>query len=250
MTQAGVYAIRIEEKENARPRRNLLLRTYDACLHNAEVCHALGEYEKKEVWELLAHAVQGQSEPTNAHVYDGWGGALGGGALGFGLVDSLLRFYESLGDVQMLSTIVCVLRVGPSPRRQNSSYTDTRGNDHTIESLLLSDDDERYDMYIRRYADLLYAWDLLTIRAELCKHLVRIVVPSDEIRMLGHVSASGDGAVAENTNPPGIALVFRCPRCGGDTNFGTNFCRSCQDYAFRCSICDDSVRGLFTVCGL
>jgi hypothetical protein len=32
------------------------------------------------------------------------------------------------------------------------------------------------------------------------------------------------------------------------TEAGTNVCRSCQDYAFRCGLCDQAVRGLFTVC--
>jgi hypothetical protein len=130
----------------------------------------------------------------------------------------------------MLSTIVCVLR---DSRRQS---------DKPGLKLIPSGQDEKYDMYIHRYSDLLYGWGLLTIRAELLKNLVR-PFPSTELTQ--RIPGAQEG---EHFEVSGIGLLFSCPRCGGNTEPGTNCCRSCQDYAFRCALCDNAVRGLFTVC--
>lgn len=184
-----------------------------------------------ETWKLVAKVIRNRIE-NSGHGFDGWGGA-GGGALGVSLVGNLLRFYESLGDVQMLSTLVCVLRI----KRQERKI----GKGHGW-YLLPPDTDARYDLYIRRYADLLYGWGLLTIRAELNKHLVRTMSPVDS----GLVEVTD--RIDESVSSAGIALVFKCPRCAEISEFD-NRCRSCNDYAFRCAICDNAVRGLFTVCG-
>jgi hypothetical protein len=183
-----------------------------------------------ETWQLVSKVVRNRMKYAGQG-FDGWGGG-GGGALGVGLVGSLLRFYESLGDVQMLSTLVCVLR--------SKQQTSTNGKGRVC-FLLPPDQDARYDLYIRRYADLLYGWGLLTIRAELNKHLVRTVAPSE----IGGTEVI-DG-VDESQSSAGIALEFKCPRCAGSSEFGY-YCFTCKDYAFRCVICDNAVRGLFTVC--
>jgi len=200
------------------------------CLHNANVCHELGEHQKKETWNVIAKIVRSKIQRLGQG-FDGWGG-LGGGALGVGLVSHILHYYEALGDVQMLSTLVCVLR----DRRQTLQYGRRRGW-----FLLPPDQDTRYDGYIRRYADILYGWGLLTIRAELNKHLVR---PVPQIESCGAEAVDGP----DEKQSSAIAFVIECPRCANDTEFGTNYCRSCQDYAFRCALCDQAVRGLFTVC--
>lgn len=242
----GVYALRNDEKENSTRQYNTNLgsKLKKICLHNAEVCYSLGEYQKQEVWEFVAQTIENQVEQSNSVQYDGWRGALG-----TGVIDSFLHYYERLGDVQMLATLVCVLRT----RRQNEFEQDHEKYSRLpVASLLPHHQDERYDTYIRRYADLLYGWNLFTLRAEFNKHLVRVNVVSDE-----HVSRYPqiDNVTAESVSfdeakPTSIAVVFRCLRCGGNTDFGTNVCRTCQDYAFRCSICDNSVRGLFTICYL
>jgi hypothetical protein len=188
------------------------------CLHNANVCKSLDEQEKYEVWNLLAQVVDMRLTKNNAS-FDGWG-KFGGSAFSQPLVENLLRYYKSLGDVQMLSTIVCVFRKNHK-----------RMLDEPRLKFLPVTQDEQYDSFIRKYSDLLYGWDLLNTRAEVSKHLLRSS-PSDV----------SEGRATE------IGLVFSCPRCNGETEPGTNTCRSCQDYAFRCVICSNSVRGHFTVC--
>ena len=207
--------------------RRELQKTKVLCLHNAEVCKSLGEQEKFEVWSLLAQMVD-MRLGCNITTFDGWGGFLGS-AFSQPLVENLLRYYISLGDVQMLSTIVCVFR----KNRQLRDQPQLR--------LLPNDQHGQYDIFIRRYADLLYGWGLLTIRAEVNKHLHRAIPRSESTQCVLSQET-------EERPVPGIRLVFSCPRCGGETERGTNCCHSCQDYAFRCVICDNAVRGLFTVC--
>ena len=190
------------------------------CLRNAEVCKSLGENEKSRVWSLLSQLVDMRLN-ENRSSFDGWGG-FGGAAFGMSMVKNLLRYYESLGDVQMLSTIVCVLR---DSRRQS---------DKPGLKLIPSGQDEKYDMYMHRYSDLLYGWGLLTIRAELLKNLVR---PYLSTELTQRIPGAPEG---EHFDVSGIGLLFSCPRCGGDTEPGTNCCRSCQDYAFRCALCDNA----------
>jgi hypothetical protein len=164
--------------------------------------------------------------------FNGWGGN-GGGALGVDLVSNLLGYYEALGDVQMLATIFCVLSGGHrGTRSKTQPYLLPQGLEESA----------KYDAYIKKYAELLYSWGLLSIRAELNKHLLRIPTRRE-----------GEQSMEEKTETgriPGIAVVFKCPQCGRDADFNTNMCRTCQDFAFRCSICDNAVRGLFTVCDI
>lgn len=200
----------------------------DICLHNAEVCKSVDETEKHEVWCLIAQLVDMRLNENSPTRFDGWG-RFGGMSFSVSLIENLLRYYESLGDVQMLAAIVCVLR------SKHDSGLDAC-------KLIPSSRNEKYDIYIRRYADLLYGWGLLTIRAEVLKHLSHASIDFKRNRRQS-------GALDEDvTMEPTIGLVFSCPRCEGETDLGTNYCRSCRDYAFRCSICDNAVRGLFTVC--
>jgi predicted RNA-binding Zn-ribbon protein involved in translation (DUF1610 family) len=228
--QIGVYILRTDESSGKSNAEQELGMIKQACLHNSNACRILGESEKGEVWEILSHIVDTRlSELGDA--FDGWGGG-GRDALGAGLVDTFLRYFESLGDVQMLSTMICVLR---------GSRGKTRLKGHPRWSLLSKGHDEKYDRYIRLYADLLYGWGALSSRAELNKHLVRVLPQSE-------AGQAAPGDVSVEGRSPGIALVFTCPQCGNETEFGTNVCRSCQVFAFRCGLCDQGVRGLFTVC--
>jgi RNA polymerase subunit RPABC4/transcription elongation factor Spt4 len=232
------------------------------CRHNAEVCRRMGQQEKTEVWETLALILQNQKQyvTTTGSRYDGW--KAGRGALGMDLLNSIMRYYEVQGDVQMLATIVCIFRSmrlnGATSRNNTTSFI---GEEI---SLLRPQDDEKYDTFIRRYADQLYAWGLLMIRSEICKHLVRNIPESYDAvasrsKTTGavfqrdhhpHGSAHRQNYNGSSCGQPDLRLsiVFKCPRCRNTTDVGTNYCRSCQDYAFRCALCESSVRGLFSVC--
>eukprot|EP00980_Cylindrotheca_fusiformis_P009435 scaffold2065_cov107-Cylindrotheca_fusiformis.AAC.5 len=265
----GVYTLRKESMKGEVGREVEVLRSIkDICLHNAEVCTSVGETNKEGVWNLLAQTVDGQIGNKES----GWGGA-GGGALGMDLVSGLLEYYERLGDAQMLATMFCVLSGGFRSPLQSGSP-----------KLLPQGQDEKYDAYIRKYAELLYAWGLLSVRAELNKHLLRVPSSCQQESKLednkphkqmlssrgghggnkdDHLSLVGiavddktdggggsSGGGPRNAGAPGVAVIFHCPRCGQDTDKNTNMCRYCQDFAFRCSICDNAVRGLFTVCSI
>ena len=239
----GVYAIvepKLSKDDEVVKRLENIQRI---CLHNANVCEGLGATDKEGVWNLLAQTVENQID-TEGKLFNGWGGN-GGGALGVDLVSNLLDFYEKTRDVQMLATICCVLSGGQRYDEipPNQPYLLPQGNGACI----------KYDAYIKKYSELLYSWGLLNVRAELNKHLNR--VPSQD-REVGDVVVSAMVVEGSQKNTdletagrsPGIAVVFRCPTCGRDADFNTNYCRNCRDFAFRCAICCNSVRGLFTVC--
>jgi hypothetical protein len=194
------------------------------CIHNSGVCRDLGQEDKANVWSLLAETV-GNQVKNESDSFSGWGGS-SGGALGRELVLNLLNFYEAEGDVQMLSTMICVLSGGQ--RKAGIGERDPA-------YLLPLDQDTKYDLVMRRYSDILYGWGLLTVRAELIKHIVHQMPTTDFVDEEGH-------------RAPGIGLAIRCSKCGGQAKSGTNVCSICRDFAFRCSICDNAVRGLFTVC--
>ncbi|GAX11681.1 hypothetical protein FisN_7Lh049 [Fistulifera solaris] len=199
----------------------------EICLHNAQICKSVDEIEKHEVWCLIAQLVDMRLNETSRTRFDGWGQS-GGMSFSVSLIDNLLKYYESLGDIQMLASIVCVLR---------SKNDSSRGAGKLIPNIR----EEKYDIYIRRYADLLYGWSLLIVRAEVLKHLS----PLPEFHRTRRLPEAFDEDV---TFEPTIGLVFLCTRCHRETNLGTNYCHACRDYAFRCSICENAVRGLFSVC--
>jgi hypothetical protein len=226
--QIGVYVLRAAHLDHHSRRNNDISEVAKVCMHNAAVCESVGETGKMETWKLLAKAVKSRRY-TSDTVFASWGGPTGG-ALGQSLVDNLLRYYESLGDVQMLSTIVCALRLP------------MQGSEHVW--CLLGKESAKFDMYIRKYADLLYGWGLLTTRAEVNKHLVRV---PKERKVEGDTACE---ALTRNENrAPGISLSYTCSRCSSKESLqGGNYCQSCRDYVFRCVICDNAVRGLFTLC--
>ena len=212
----GVYTLAEEYRPPLRARlREEKLR--DTCLHNAEVCINLGQTEKANVWKLLSQMAENVLEDEHDN-FNGWGGAYGG-SLGHDLVSSLVHFYEAQGDVQMLATVVCVLGGGHRKKVADGF------------SLLPVSHLERYDSYIRRYADVLYGWKLMSIRAELNKHLVqRLPDPGGDDQYIA------------------VGIAVWCSRCHQEATTDDGICRQCRNYAFRCSICDIAVRGLFTVC--
>jgi hypothetical protein len=224
---SGVSVIRAANPDPRGLLSNVLVEIYTACLHNASVADLLNETGRRDAWTLLAKAVESRLKNHQTSSGD-WGRA--GDALGTNLVANILRYYESFGDFQMLATMVCVLR---HPGLESFP---------TFKVVPTGKDEAKYDVYIHRYADLLYVWGLLTVRAEVNKHLVRL--PS----VARPTESSYAGGNDENLHP-GIALSLQCPRCRKEC-IGRNFCDTCKVCAFRCIICDTAVRGLFTVCDM
>jgi len=219
-----------ETKERQEYLEQLLGKMKGTCVHNSNVCRDLGQEDKANVWSLLAETIENQAT-DEVGSFSGWGGS-SGGSLGQDLVVNLLNYYESEGDVQMLSTMVCVLSGGQ--RKVVDSKRDA--------SLLLPTSfNSKFDIAMRRYSEILYSWDLLTVRAEVMKHIVH------QMPFCSFFEGSPN-LVDEGADTPGIGTAIRCSKCDGSATPGTNVCSSCHDFAFRCSICDCAVRGLFTFC--
>ena len=222
----GVHTLRIPRHDQKSMYLDELEEIHQLCLHNAEVSEKCNETEKESVWNLLAETAINQMN-EDGKTFNGWGGK-GGGALGIDMVKNFFSYYESLGDVQMLATMFCVL---------NGRYR--QGQNANRPTLLPNGRKEVHDTYIIRYAELLYSWDLLNTRAELNKHLQRKYEQSDF-----RLQSAQEGKV----EPFDLGVTVSCPKCEKDVDSRTNYCRSCRDFAFRCSICDTAVRGLFTFC--
>lgn len=223
----GVYTMAAHEEEVVQSTRNEVLKLI--CHHNSNVCRDNGQDEKANTWSMLAQAVDNNSLDDEASdSCDGWGGP----ALGRELVKNMLAYYEAQGDVQMVASMVCVLSAG-----QRDSC-----------SLLSTENNAKHDLYIQRYAELVYRWGLLTKRVELHKHLSRHLPLPEGAQILARRSSSN--LDEEGDKRFGISIAVSCPRCSSSGTVTNNICSKCHDYAFRCSICDNAVRGMFTVCAL
>jgi hypothetical protein len=202
---------------------------HQKCLTNAAVADSVMQIDKGDSWRWIAAVVnevfQQSSRLDNINAWDG----LSAGKLGNGVIDNILRYYEAKGDVQMLASIVCVLK--------SSCISDGKTTRWTF---LQNDDWNRYNAYIKRYSELLYSWRQLTKCAEIKKFLFAESAKSD--------NATTAWQSATKATNDSIEISFKCPRCLLPTESGTNHCNTCQDFALRCSICDLAVRGLFTVC--
>ena len=137
-------------------------------------------------------------------------------------MDRILAHYEKLGDLQMLATMVCVLG-----KLLNPSYV------------------AKYDRYIRCYAELLHRWGALEKRAEVLKCLGLCAGANDK----------KDNYRKEENSELEIKFSTSCRRCGkpNDPAYTSNnskhlYCPRCNDYIFKCSICQMAVRGSFLVC--
>jgi hypothetical protein len=208
------------------------------CEYNAQVCEELGDEEKKNVWKLFADTVHGQINDDDK-TYNGWGGK-GGGALGVDMISYFFDYYEKLGDVQMLATMFCVLSGG---------FRDNKSKDHA--HFLPKGRHAVFDTYIIRYAELLYCWGLLHTRAELNKHLKYQPANEHEFRFLCGERNESPSIGSNNVGRAdgGLAITVLCATCGSETQpNNSGFCPHCQNFAFRCSICDMAVRGLCTFC--
>lgn len=209
----GVYVLENPQTPQATIQRLDIARR--TCLHNAQVLKDFGQPSKADTWTLLAQTVD--SIAAGADV-----------AITSGLVKEILRYYESCRDVQMLATITCVLTFGRDRRRGKGSNSDNL-------QLLPDLGDGRYDNYLLLYSNLLYRWGHLVVRAEVLKRLAHpqtLKLPD-----------------TPRVTPSGVSFLPVCARCTAPiTNEGGNICSNCNDFAFRCSISGDPIRGRFAWC--
>jgi hypothetical protein len=224
----GVHNLRIQKQDRNTTHVDELEEIRQLCLHNARVSKDCGEVEKESVWNILAETVLSQMDEDDK-TFNGWGGK-GGGALGVDMINNFFLYYEALQDVQMLATMFCVL--------SDRHHQDQRTN----RSCLLPESREKVcDTYIIRYAEVLYSWGLLNTRAELNKHFQR-KYEQNELKFMPINDVKEEGY--------DLGVALSCPTCHNDVDSRTNYCQSCRDFAFRCSICDIAVRGIFTFCDI
>ncbi|KYQ94108.1 hypothetical protein DLAC_04388 [Tieghemostelium lacteum] len=86
-----------------------------------------------------------------------------------------------------------------------------------------------YDQYRHLYAEYLYRYGLLEKRAELLKFTQNVSKQPDS-----------------EDRPGIIGFGIDCPKCQRKLN--SYYCNHCKFYAFKCSICNNSVRGLSSFC--
>lgn len=205
----------------------MLRQKFDICLHNAECATSLGQTGKADVWNMLAEIILSVSGSFYDD-FDGWHN-INGSALGRELIGNILRYYEMNGDVQMLATIITVFDV----HKYNRNPEQAELYPLNLFDLLLPYN-ICHDLYIHFYSQLLYSWGKLITRAELNKHLSQRAMYWDSYGL--------------STSLQKNIFVPCCQKCNRLANPETNICQYCKEYAFRCSICTNAIRGLFTVC--
>jgi len=237
----GVFVLENPQTPDAAVDRLSLTR--NLCIQNAEICMDCGQQSKADTWTLLAQTIESM-EIFEADAYDGWGGA--DDALTTGVVEQILRYYESQSDYQMLATIVCVLTFGKDRRKSSKSFGLLK-DDYR---LLPKFDDRRYDNYLYQYASLLYGWGILTVRSEVSKRLA-YGIPGGGAEIMTESQANQEKStnivVNMGVTVTGITFTPMCQKCMTPVD-DTNFCRKCKEYAFQCSICCHAVRGACLWC--
>lgn len=230
----GVYMLENPQTPDAAADR--LAITRNLCIQNAEVCMDCGQQTKADTWTLLAQTIESM-EIFEADAFDGWGGP--NEALTTGLVEQIIRYYESEADYQMLATIVCVLTFGRD-RRKSSSNSLGKQNDY---QLLPKLDERRYDNYLYQYASLLYGWGILTVRSEISKRLA-YGIPGEGAEIVSETQTKKEKSASAGPSSGGSGITFTpiCQTCLAPVD-ETNVCQKCKEYAFQCSICCHVVRG-------
>lgn len=236
----GVYMLANPQTPDAAADR--LSITRNLCIQNAEICLDCGQPSKADTWTLIAQTIESM-EIFEADAFDGWGGA--NDALTTGILETILQYYESQADYQMLATIVCVLTFGRD--RRKSLQTKSLGQREDYQ-LLPKFDERRYDNYLYQYASLLYVWGILTVRSEVSKRLA-FGIPGGgaEILTMSQENEEKSASIVSNSGVTGITFTPICQTCLTPVD-ETNVCRKCKDYAFQCSICCHAVRGACLWC--
>jgi hypothetical protein len=227
MDTTAPFFVQIKPRGNA---HRHLIKVRDICTHNSEISRLLGFSQKADIWQLLSLIVDNVLNGAYDD-FDGWNGL--GGAIGNGLLLDILLFYEKLGDIQMLATIICVFCGGRDRKRR------------TYDSMLLTsfhllrpNDDAKFDNYILLYGSILYRWGLLNTQTELNKHLASTTLCAN----------LQDGVHTVVPHHGSLKFIPVCHRCLSPVDTGTDVCNKCKGFAFICSICVLPVRGAFLIC--
>ncbi|GMH69461.1 hypothetical protein TrST_g11095 [Triparma strigata] len=165
------------------------------CSNNARVYRSFNFEEKAAVWDLLSILLTPgpTSDVSDVDVYGD-------------IVSRIMEYYKEEGDVQILSTVMCLLRsVEMEPKEKFKG---------------------EHDRLLRTYAEILGSWGKVKKRTEICKRITPL--------------PNADAAM-------GLDIGFLCPRCGGVAN-DKNVCATCRDFAFRCGVCNERVRGAAISC--
>ncbi len=190
-----------------------LIQAKKICIHNGKVASRIGQHTKADVWNLLAEILDNMTSGIGDE-YDGWKG-FGFGSLGRSLIQEIFAYYERQGDVQMLATIVSVIRRGRGSQGRETNIM-------RREELLLPGEN-KYDVYLHLYAKMLYSWGRVQTSTELKKHLY---------------SSQSSGVIAETCSPIFAPHYHNKSQNLKHDEYNRN--------AWQCSICTNSVRGLFT----
>lgn len=125
----------------------LINRARDICVHNGTNTKS-EEHDTKDrkavVWNLLAEVLDNLNSDIGDE-FDGWKG-FANGSLGRNLLGEMFRYYELQRDVQMLATIVSVIRNGPINKDERFGIRNS--------NLLLPRDDDECDKYIDLYSNM------------------------------------------------------------------------------------------------
>ncbi|KAL7493275.1 hypothetical protein ACHAWT_004835 [Skeletonema menzelii] len=236
----GVYMLENPQTPDAAADR--LSIAQNLCIQNAEICMDCGQPSKADTWTLIAQTIE-SIEIFQADAFDGWGGA--SDSLTTGILEQIIRYYESQADYQMLATIVCVLTFGRDRRKSLTKNSLGQQEDY---QLLPKFDERRYDNYLYQYASLLYGWGILTVRSEVSKRLA-FGIPGGgaEIVTKSQANEEKSASIVSNSGVTGITFTPICQTCLTPVD-ETNVCQKCKDYAFQCSICCHAVRGACLWC--
>jgi hypothetical protein len=194
------------------------------CRLNAVAAAQAGVNELAKAWVLLAEicdAAVGMtvlpSRPRGQGPCLAWYQRVSGRPL----VGRILNHFMAIGDIQTCAVMLCVL-----------------GSESTGENLaqLVPIEAEHVERCLNAYADLLYVWGADEARAAVLKHLPSALSPPAAPAKSGAQDLQG-----KDDDPPRYCVRCALPAEGG-------ICRKCRDLAFRCSVCQLTVRGMSLFC--
>jgi len=190
------------------------------CRHNAEAACSCGEQELMQVWLLLAEAADSSDSSSRDNGHTDSQSAV----FGKHLVARILEHYERMGDLQMVATILCVFSGSmgfdllPASMFSHQNMSRRSLLDVPVDGL------SKMVRYLKSYAEVLYQWGALEARTEVLKHT----------------------AASQDLQESYVTIEQLCNNCGAFVT--SHVCQACQAFAFTCSVCQLSVRGLSNFC--